>query len=106
MRYYGQIGFGLDILLSAKANDEFTPDDGSEVLTETHNIYDDLRFSRESLILGAGIEVPLQGSTYLRIGLVYDNAFVNILKGYNTVDTSVKNNGRNSFLGLDVSILF
>ncbi len=106
LRYYGQIGFGLNILLTAKADDEFTPDDGSEVLAEDHNIYDELQFSRESLILGAGIEVPLQGSTYFRIGFTYDNAFVNILKGYNTVDTSVKNNGRNSFLGLDVSILF
>jgi len=106
LRYYGQIGFGLNILLTAKADDEFSPDDGSEVLNEEHNIYDELRFTRESLILGAGIEVPLQGSTYLRIGFTYDNAFVNILKGYNTVDTSVKNNGRNSYLGLDVSILF
>jgi len=42
----------------------------------------------------------------MRVGLVYDNAFVNILKGDNAVDSSVKNNGRNSFLGLDVSILF
>jgi len=106
LRYYGQIGFGLSILLTAKANDEFTPDDGGDAISESPNIYDELRFTRESLILGAGVEVPLQGSTYLRIGLVFDNAFIDILKGDNTIDTSAKNNGRNSFLGLEFSILF
>ena len=106
LRYYGQIGFGLSILLTAKANDEFTPDGDGDVISESPNIYDELRFTRESLILGAGVEVPLQGSTYLRLGLVFDNAFINIIKGDNKIDTSVKNNGRNSFLGLEVSILF
>ena len=106
VRYYAQIGFGLSILLTAKANDEFTPDNGDDKITDSSNIYDELCFTRESLILGAGIEIPLQGSTFMRVGLVYDNAFVNILKGDNAVDSSVKNNGRNCFLGLDVSILF
>lgn len=106
LRYYGQIGFGLSFLLTAKANDEFTPNSGGDVESESTNIYDELSFTRESLILGAGIEIPLQGSTYFRIGLTYDNAFVNIIKGYNNVDNSVKNNGRNSFLEFDVCILF
>jgi len=107
LRYYGQIGIGLSILLTARANDEFVSEEGGNPITDDkHNIYDELRFSRESLILGAGVEVPLNGSTYVRIGLVYDNAFANILKGYNTVDTSVKNNGRNSFLEIEVSLLF
>lgn len=106
LRYYGQIGFGLSFLLTAKANDVFTPDNGGSELTQEHNIYDELLPTRESLIVGAGVEIPLQGSTYMRVGLVYDNAFVNILRGFNNVNTSTKNNGRNSFVGLDVSILF
>ncbi len=106
IRYYGQIGFGLGLLLAAKANDEFTPDKEGSMITNTHNIYDQLRLTRESLILGAGIEMPLHGSTYLRIGLAYDNAFINILNGYNTVNASIKNNGRNSFFKLEVSVLF
>ena len=106
LRYYGQIGFGLNILLSAKAKDEFITDKENSSINQEHNIYDELRFTRESLILGAGVEVPLQGSTYLRMGLVFDNAFINIIKGDNTLDSSVKNNGRNSFIEFDVSILF
>ncbi|MFK5856468.1 MAG: porin family protein [Bacteroidota bacterium] len=106
LRYYGQIGFGLSILLTAEANDEFTPDNGGDIIEDTPNIYDELRATRESLILGAGVEIPIQGSTYMRVGLVYDNAFINVLKGNSAVDPTVRNNGRNSFVQLDVSILF
>ena len=91
LRYYGQIGFGLNILISAKAKDEFTADDGSDVITDENNIYNELRFTRESLILGAGVEVPMQGSTFFRIGITYDNAFIDILKGQiHTITTIIR----------------
>lgn len=106
VKYYGQVGFGLSILFAAKAKDEFTPDDGENITTPKHNIYDELLPTRESIILGAGMEIPLHGSTIIRVGLVYDNAFINILRGFNSVDTSTKNNGRNSFISLDIGILF
>ncbi len=106
LKYFGQIGFGLSMLLTAKANDEFTSDVDGEIITNKSNIYDEIRFTRESLILGGGVEVPLQGSTHLRVGLVYDSSLANILKGYNAVDTSVKNNGNSSFISLDISFFF
>jgi len=106
VKYYGQVGFGLSILFAAKAKDDFTGDNGEHITTPKHNIYDDLLPTRESLILGAGMEIPLHGSTIIRDGLVYDNAFINILRGFNTVNTSAKNNGRNSFIALDIGILF
>ncbi len=106
VRYFGQIGFGLGFLLSAKAEENFIPNDGSSHQSETLNAYDDVRFTRESFILGAGVEVPIQGSTYLRFGLKYDNAFINVLKGDNTLDPEVKNNGKNNFMELNVSLFF
>ncbi len=106
LRYYGQIGVSLGILLTADGKDEFTPDSGGDVISEKHNIYDEMRFSREAFILGAGVEYPLSGSTFLRTGIVYDNAFLNVLKGDNSVHTSVKNNGRNNAISLEVNILF
>lgn len=106
IRYYGQVGFGLSILFAAKAKDDFTPDNGEHIITPKHNIYNELLPTRESLILGAGMEIPLHGSTIIRIGLVYDNAFINIIRGFNSVNTSAKNNGRNSFISLDIGILF
>ena len=106
LRYYAQIGFGMGFLLSAKADETFIADDGSMQTTETVNAYDDLKFTRESFIIGAGIEIPIQGSTYVRTGLKFDNAFVNVLEGNNNIDNSQKNNGRNSFIELNASIFF
>ena len=106
VRYFGQIGFGLGFLLSAKAEDSFNANDIDMKTSETSNVYEDVRFTRESLILGLGAEVPVQGSTYLRFGLKYDNAFVNILKGDNSVDPAIKNNGKNNFLEVNASFFF
>lgn len=106
LRYFGQIGFGLGFLISAKAEEDFVSDDGSQQQSENMNAYDDVRFTRESLIIGVGVELPIQGSTYLRAGLKYDNTFVNILKGYNTVDADKKNNGKNSFMEINISFFF
>lgn len=106
VRYFGQIGFGLGFLLSAKAEENFIPNYGNTQQSENLNAYSDVRFTREALILGAGVEVPIQGSTYLRFGLKYDNAFVNVLKGDNTLNTDVKNNGKNNFMEVSVSLFF
>lgn len=106
MKFYGQVGFGFSILFAAKAKDDFTGDNGEYFVTPKHNIYDEMLPTRESLILGGGVEIPLQGSTIIRIGITYDNAIANILRGYNRVDTSNKNNGRNNFIALDIGVLF
>lgn len=105
-RIFGQIGFGLSFLLKAKGIDTFSPAIGGSIQESEKNIYDDLTFTRESLILGVGIEVPIQASTYARIGLKFDNAFVNVLKDYNTVNKSIKNNGRNSCIEINAAIIF
>jgi len=106
VRYFGQIGFGLGFLISAKAEDSFNAYDIDMKTSESSNAYDDVRFTRESLIIGLGAEVPIQGSSYLRFGLKYDNAFVNILKGNNSLDPDVKNNGKNNFMEINASFFF
>ena len=106
VRYFGQIGFGLGFLLSAKAEDSFNANDIDMKTSESSNVYEDVRFTRESLIIGLGAEVPVQGSTYLRFGLKYDNAFVNILKGDNSLDPNIKNNGKNNFMEVNASFFF
>ncbi len=106
LRYYGQIGFGLAFRLSAKGDDSFLPGNSDNVESKTHDVTGDTRFSRESLILGAGIEIPLQGDTYVRTGIKYDNAFINVLSGDNGVNPDEKNNARNNFIELNLAILF
>jgi len=100
LRYFGQIGAGLGILLNAKEEGTFN----GETLKSINS--DMFRLFRGSFIIGAGVEYPIDGSTYLRVGLQYNNNFNNILKGNNTLYTSIKNEGRVDYLELNVNILF
>ena len=106
LRYYGQIGFGLAFQVSAKSEDIISSNSGNDPYTESQNIYSDMRFTRESFILGAGVEIPLHKSTYVRTGITFDNAFLNVLKGNNSVDPDQKHNGRNSFIDVSASLFF
>ena len=100
LRYFGQIGAGLGILLNAKKEGTFN----GEILKNNNS--DMFKLLRGSLIIGAGIEYPIDSSTYLRVGLQYNNNFNNILKGNNTLYPSIKNEGRADYLELYVNILF
>jgi len=104
-RIFGQIGLGSSFLIGAKADDEFTPD-GGEANSEQIDIYDDITFMKESLILGAGVEFSLGGSTNLTAGLVFNNGFMNILKGKNTIDPTINNSATANYLALEFGIVF
>jgi hypothetical protein len=106
VKIFGQIGFGFGILLNAKANNTFTPDNGQNIVSNDGEDSDIFRPTRESFIIGAGIEIPLDGSTFIRTGIKYDNAFIDVLKGNNTADFSVENDARNNYIELNVCLLF
>jgi len=97
-KIYGQIGYGLGFLLRAKAEDVFTPDKG-ETISENSNITDELTFTRSSLILAAGVEIPIHESTYIRTGFKFDNCFVNMFKGDQI-------NARNNFIEFSAAVIF
>ena len=104
-RIYGQIGLGTGFLIGAKANDEFTTDSGESIKTE-NDIYDDMSFMRFSLILGAGVEYSLGGSTNLLAGFAFDNGFTDILPGQNTRDPTINNKGYANYVSFNVGIVF
>ncbi|MDP2721718.1 MAG: porin family protein [Bacteroidales bacterium] len=106
LRYYGQIGFGLGFLLSAKGKDSFLPDDSNAPITNDHDITGDMKFFRTSLLLGGGVEIPLSGDTYLRTGIKYDNAFSNVLSGDNAMNPDEKNSARSNFIEVNVAVIF
>ena len=106
LRYYGQIGFGIGILLNAKADNTFTPKIGGETVSNEGEDSDLFRSTRESFIIGAGIEIPLTGSTFIRTGIKYDNAFVNVMKGNNTANSDISNDARNNYFELNLCLLF
>ena len=106
IKIFGQIGFGIGFLLNAKSNNSFTSDNGLINETAEGEKSDLFRTTRESFIIGAGIEIPLDGSTFIRTGIRYDNAFINVLKGNNTADSSLENDARNNFLEFNVCLIF
>lgn len=82
MTYYGQFGLGLGINIKATQDTETKYGTGNQVLTaETVNISDDIKLFRASLIVGAGIEYSISGSTAIQVGLTFNNGFSNILNG-------------------------
>ena len=97
-RIYGQLGYGLAFLLRARSNDEFMDKDGNTT-SEKSSVYDELTFTRSSLILGIGLEIPIHGSTLIRIGVKFDNCFITMFKGD---DFKVKN----KFFDLNLAVLF
>jgi hypothetical protein len=66
----------------------------------------ELRFTRESLILGAGVEYPLGGSTFITAGLRFDNNFIDILKDQNEVYPDIEQIGISNFIEFQLSLLF
>jgi len=103
-RYFGKIGLGTSFRLSAKGKDEYTS--GSVTMKETNNIDSDVRLLRESLIVGAGAEYSLTEDMSAFVGITFDNGFTNILKGKNTVNTSVDQYAITNYFELNVGILF
>ncbi len=100
IRYYGQIGASAAVKLSTREEGEFN----GSVLKDNNS--DMFSLFRGAFVLGAGIEYPVNGSTYLRVGLQYNNNFHSILKGYNTAYPDVKNEARNNYLEVNVNIIF
>lgn len=104
-KIFGQIGLGTNFLIGAKSKDEFTIDNGTVEPAE-EDIYDDIAFMRMALILGAGVEYNLGGSTSLFLGITYNNGFLDVLKGENTVDDNINNKAFANYISLDIGIVF
>jgi len=138
--YWVQVGVGLGFNIKARATDEIdhkkidvatanNPSDwqdtadrvidnvGGEAI-ENVNINDDVRLFRTSLIAGGGIEYNLSGDVSLVTGVIFNNAFSNVLRGDGVAlsngEPSIKDNKPQSFdmkaisnaLSLQVGILF
>lgn len=100
--YWGQFGFGLGVNINSRGDDERDylyekVDEGNlllwkssefETITEEDvNFSDELQLFRMSMILAAGIEYNLSGSTSLLVGVTFNNGFTNIFAKNNVVRT-------------------
>ncbi|MDD4086286.1 MAG: porin family protein [Bacteroidales bacterium] len=105
LRVYGEMGFGLGFKVDAKADDQFTVQNSQHEVV-TSDVGSQYRFTRESLILGAGVEYLLGGSTFITAGIRFDNNFIDIMKDQNKVDSSVEQKGIANLLELQIGLLF
>lgn len=105
-RIFGEIGLGTNFLIGAKADDEFTADNGDVISEEDVDIYEDVTFMKMSLIIGAGADFSLGGSTSLFAGITFNNGFMNILNGQNTQDPTINNKALANYIALEVGIVF
>jgi len=104
-RFFGQIGLGTSFLIDAKADNVFTYN-GNTLEEDKVDIYDNISFIRESLILGVGAKFIIEGSTLIFANVTFDNGFTNILKGNNTVDPSVSQRANANFIEFQIGMLF
>jgi hypothetical protein len=102
IKYWVQVGMGLGFNIRARGNDEIDHqninmgtqeipnwepaneaviDQTGDDALENVDIDDDVRLFRTSLIAGGGIEYNLSGDVSLVAGLIFNNAFSNVLRG-------------------------
>jgi len=90
--YWGQFGIGLDIKVDARMDETYNyelvlEEQGWETATgkdaieeENVNLSSEVKPMRASLIIGAGIEYSVSGTTAILVGINFNNGFTNVLK--------------------------
>ena len=103
---FGEAGLALAINTGAKADDTFIKD--GMVLKEVikTDISKQIRFTRESMILGGGVYYNLGGSSKLTAGLRFDNNIFDILKDQNSVNPEIEQKAISNFIELNFGLLF
>ncbi len=104
-RFFGQIGVELNFMLSGNSKDKFNSVAAGQI-NEENNIYNELKFARYSVIVGAGMEYEMGGSNVLITGINFNNGINDILKDQNKINPSIKQIAINNFIELYVSFLF
>lgn len=90
VRYYGQFGFAPGIMIRA------LKDVGTE---DKINARKDVNIFNVNMIIAAGIEYEISGSTVAFGGIEFSNGFVDVIDGD-------KGEGFSNYLGLNIGILF
>ncbi|MBN3036171.1 MAG: PorT family protein [Bacteroidales bacterium] len=106
--YFGQIGFGTAFNLRAKSSDTFSYVENNISLTneKDRDIKEEVRFLRETLIIGGGIEYFIDESTSVIAGITFQNGLTNILKGQNERDPDIDQKAILHYFTLKIGVLF
>jgi len=107
--FYGQFGFTTGFNIKSTADDEFdfsVSSTGGKINTENVDVKDDISFFRAGMLIGAGLEYSLGGSTALTAGVTFNNGFTDILKGKSNIDASIEENAISNVLEVSLGVIF
>jgi hypothetical protein len=109
MRYFGQFGFMPAINIKAKADDVYTMYDNSKIEENDKKIGKEVNPLALSLVIGAGVEYNLGGSTSLLGGITFNNGFTNLInkKEDDQSTRSLRNfNAKPAYIALNLGVIF
>jgi hypothetical protein len=106
LKYYGQVGLGLGVRTTSKARDEYNEGTGRSVVVDFRDVDNHTRLFRAALIVGAGVEYPIDNSTVLIFGVNFNNGFTNALKKNNAVNPDLEHSARPNFLEIQMGVIF
>lgn len=98
MKFFGQFGINPGINYRAKANTASEDDVNIDASVKSMNL---------AMVLGAGTEITLQGSTILMVSLEYNNGFIDVFKSYDGGSgNETYLTGYTNLVALNVGIMF
>ncbi|MEI6695870.1 MAG: porin family protein [Bacteroidota bacterium] len=107
LTYFGQIGMGIGLRLDANADDDFYANGSNTAISKNDiKIEDQINFLRLSMILAAGVEYNLGGSTSLFGALTFNNGFTNILNYKNNATPNIDADASSNSFELTIGIIF
>ncbi|MDD3743671.1 MAG: porin family protein [Lentimicrobiaceae bacterium] len=105
-RIYGMVGVGLSVRLNASARDIMTIPGKIVDKTGFIKVSDETHLMKMSMIVGAGVDVPLDNSSFISVGVHFNNGFTDVLKGKNKVNPALGHEGIPNFIELAVALMF
>lgn len=105
-RIYGLVGVGLGVRLNASARDVITIPGKIVESNSFKKITSETNLVRMSMLIGVGVDIPLDNSSFITAGVHFNNGFTDILKGKNKVDPSKGHEGIPNFIELAVALMF
>ncbi len=107
LTFFGQVGMGLGMRLYAHADEDFYATGSSSAVSKNDlKIEDQINFFRLSMILSAGVEYSLGGSTALFGALSFNNGFTNIFDYTNNTTSLIDADASSNSFELTIGILF
>jgi hypothetical protein len=100
--FFAEVGYGFGVKLNAMAKDSYNINGVVVMDDDFIDVDEQYKWYRSALILNAGTEYTLNGSTKLFANLVYNRGFSNLYVDVHQKGVDLKTN----FVGLELGLIF